>query len=174
MMIRKEDLFQIGQFTKPHGIKGELALATAYEELLDGGECPFLVCEMEGIPVPFHIESCRPKGRSGLLIKLEQIEDDISAKRFINRPVYVPRTARMDDMDENTTWSRFNGYMLEDERMGVIGRVTDVDETTINVLFTVDYLGKELLAPVAGELIRSVDRTNRRLVVSLPDGLLEM
>ncbi|MDR3268131.1 MAG: ribosome maturation factor RimM [Tannerella sp.] len=172
-MIRAEDLFQIGQFARPHGIKGELSLVTDYD-VFDDTEDPYIVCEMEGILVPFYIESYRPKGRSTILVKLEQVDDDRAAKQFTNRAVYYPLTAWKQPPEETMTWNHFAGYMLEDEKQGEIGRVKDVDTTTINVLFRVDYRGKERLLPVAEALIRSVDRAEKRIVLSLPEGILDI
>ncbi|MDR1675259.1 MAG: ribosome maturation factor RimM [Tannerella sp.] len=172
-MIRKEDLFQIGQFAKPHGIKGELSLVTDYE-VFDETDNPCVVCEMDGIPVPFYIENYRPKGRSVILVKLEQVDDVAAAKSFVNRPVYYPLAAMKKRPEKDAGWRQYRGYILEDGRKGEIGRVTDVDETTLNVLFRVNYCGKEILVPVAGELIGAVDRTEKRIAVSLPDGLLDL
>ena len=54
-MIKKEDVFKIGQFAKPHGIKGEIALVTN-SDVFDDSDDPYIVCEMDGILVPFFIE----------------------------------------------------------------------------------------------------------------------
>ena len=51
-MIREEEVFKIGQFAKPHGIKGELSLVTN-SDVLEDAEDPYIVCEMDGILVPF-------------------------------------------------------------------------------------------------------------------------
>ncbi|MDR1455205.1 MAG: ribosome maturation factor RimM [Tannerella sp.] len=172
-MICKEDLFQIGQFAGLHGIRGELSLRTEYD-VLDGMDSPYLVCEMDGIPVPFYIENCRPKGRSVILVKLERVDDPAAARRFVNRPVYYPLSAMKNVPEKDAGWRRFRGYILEDIQKKVTGRVTEVDETTLNVLFRVDCGGKEILVPMAEELICSVDRAAKRMVVSLPDGLLDL
>ncbi|MDR2138748.1 MAG: ribosome maturation factor RimM [Tannerella sp.] len=172
-MIRKEDLFQIGHFAKPHGIKGELSLVTDYE-VFERTDHPYLICEMDGIPVPFYIESYRPKGPSVILVKLEHVDDPAAARRFVNRPVYCPQAVLKNEPEKNVNWRQFKGYILEDERKGKIGRVTDVDETTLNVLFYVDCSGQEMLVPVAEELVCLVDRTAQRMVVSLPNGLSDL
>ena len=44
-MIREEEVFKIGQFAKPHGIKGELSLVTN-SDVLEDAEDPYIVCEM--------------------------------------------------------------------------------------------------------------------------------
>ncbi|MDR2041472.1 MAG: ribosome maturation factor RimM [Tannerella sp.] len=172
-MIRKEDLLQIGRFAKPHGIKGELSLITDCD-LFGETDHPYLVCEMDGIPVPFYIESHRPKGTSVILVKLEHIDNLTEARRFAGRPVYCPVAALANVPEKDAGWRRFKGYVLEDERQGVIGCVTEVDDTTLNVLFHVNCGGKEILAPMAEELISAVDRDGKRLIVSLPDGLLNL
>jgi 16S rRNA processing protein RimM len=172
-MIHREELFHIGQFAGLHGIKGELSLVTE-EDVFDETDHPYIVCEMDGIPVPFYIESHRPKGHSVILVKLERIDSPAAARRFVNRPVYYPSAAATNSPEKDTGWRRFRGYVLEDERKGEIGRVTEVDETTLNVLFRVDCGGKEILVPAAEELIGAVDRAAKRLVVSLPDGLLDI
>lgn len=51
-MIKKEDVFKIGQFAKPHGIKGEIALVTN-SDVFDDSDDPYIICEMDGILVPF-------------------------------------------------------------------------------------------------------------------------
>ena len=59
-MIKKEDVFKIGQFAKPHGIKGEIALVTN-SDVFDDSDDPYIICEMDGILVPFFIEEYRYK-----------------------------------------------------------------------------------------------------------------
>ncbi len=55
-MIKKEDVFKIGQFAKPHGIKGEIALVTN-SDVFDDSDDPYIICEMDGILVPFSSRS---------------------------------------------------------------------------------------------------------------------
>ena len=69
-MIRKENLAMIGQFTKPHGIKGELTFVTNYSRLFENADDPYVVCEMDGavlcgiVPVEEYFLSVREAGES--------------------------------------------------------------------------------------------------------------
>ncbi len=67
-MIREEEVFKIGQFAKPHGIKGELSLVTN-SDVLEDAEDPYIVCEMDGILVPFFVEDFRYKTDTVVLVK---------------------------------------------------------------------------------------------------------
>ncbi|MBE6301330.1 MAG: 16S rRNA processing protein RimM [Parabacteroides distasonis] len=173
-MIKKEDVFKIGQFAKPHGIKGEIALVTN-SDVFDDSEDPYVICEMDGIFVPFFIEEYRYKSDSVILVKLVNVDDEKTAREFSNREVYYS----LDEVDEEDlvgemTWDSFIGYRVEDETIGEIGEIVNVDESTMNVLLQIDYKGEELLLPAAEELILSADHENRKLVVSVPEGLLDL
>ena len=172
-MIQQEEIISIGYFAKPHGIKGELSLVTEYD-LFEDMDDPYVICEMDGIFVPFFIESYRYKSNSIILVKMEGTDNEQSAKLFINKEVFYPadrlKTPSIDDIGRQ----HLIGYMLEDKVQGELGIITYVDETTINTLFNVDYQGKKLLVPFADELVDSIDHERRRIVLILPDGLLEL
>ncbi|MDR2918003.1 MAG: ribosome maturation factor RimM [Tannerella sp.] len=175
-MIRKEELFQIGYFSKPHGIKGELSLHTDYAEVFDEIEESYLVCEMDGLFVPFFIDTLRSKkNASVVLVKFENVDNELAAKKFSNKAAYCPLEIMRDYSPEDAgSWDFFIGYCVADRLMGELGEVTEVDESTINTLFKINYQGKELLVPMAEELIVSVDHENRQLTVSLPEGLIDL
>ena len=109
------------------------------------------------------------------MLKLKNVDDEKAAREFSNREVFYP----LDEVDEDDlvgdmTWDSFIGYTVVDETYGEIGEVTDVDESTINVLLQIDHNGEELLLPAVEELILSADHENKKLVVSIPDGLLDL
>ena len=54
-MIRKEEVYKIGIFNKPHGIHGELSF-TFTDDIFDRVEAEYLICLLDGIFVPFFIE----------------------------------------------------------------------------------------------------------------------
>lgn len=173
-MIQPEEVFKIGQFAKPHGIKGELALVTT-SDVFDDSDDPYVVVEIDGILVPFFIEEYRYKSDTVTLVKLEKIDTEEAAREFAGREVYYP----LDEVEESNligdiTWDSLIGYTVADPRYGELGRITDVDETTLNVLLKIDRDGEEWLLPAADELITDADHPTKRLVVSLPDGLLDL
>lgn len=173
-MIKKEELFLFGYFSKPHGIKGELSLHTHYDNLFDTMDEPYLDCEIDGIFVPFFIEMIRQKNDSKFLVKLEHINDDIAAKKLSNKTVYCPLVLVEDHPHEKQGLEFFIGFTLVGDTTGVLGEITDVDESTINALFKVNYQGRELLVPVVNDLLLSVDRKERKLVMTIPEGLIDL
>lgn len=173
-MIRIEDIVHIGHFAKPHGIKGEINLILSKDVSFDEWDEPYIVCEMDGILVPFYIEEYRYKSDTALFVKLENIDSDETAREFVKREVYCPPEVIMPDDEDTLTWKHFIGYKVFDNKHGYLGEITDVEESTINILLVINYKDSEVLIPAAEELILSADHDKRQLMVEVPEGLLDL
>ena len=173
-MIKKEDVFKIGHFAKPHGIKREITVVTDCD-LFDDSDDLFVVCDMDGILVPFFVEDYRYKTDSTLLLKLEGVDSEVAAREFSNRDVFYPlERVDEDSLVGDITWDNFIGFEVIDEKEGRLGIITNVDDSTINVLLQIDYDGRDLLLPAVEELVRDVDYEQKQMMVSVPEGLLAL
>lgn len=175
-MIKTEEVIKIGRFAKTHGVKGELALLANSELFERSEEDLYVVCDIDGILVPFFVESCRFKSDSVVLVKLDYVNNEESAREFINKEVYFPLAFMPEDdnLIGDITWDSFIGYTVSDKEHGLLGKVIDVDESTINILLHIDYNGNTLMFPAAEELINEVDHSTKQLVVFVPEGLLDL
>ena len=53
-------------------------------------------------------------------------------------------------------------------------KIVDVDDSTENILFYVDYNGKTVLLPAADDLIIEIDNQEKIITTELPEGLLDL
>jgi 16S rRNA processing protein RimM len=174
-MIKKEDIVAIGHFAKPHGIKGDINLILSADVSFDEWEEPYIICEMEGILVPFYLEEYRYKSGATLFVKLENINSDEAARELANREVFCLPEVVPNQGDDRSTWSHFIGYKVVDTTHGLVGEIIDIDESAPpNILFVINHKENELLIPAAGEFILSADHAGKQLKVALPDGLLDL
>lgn len=171
-MINIDDFVKIGTFAKPHGVKGEVTMLFI-NDIFDRSECDCIICLIDGIPVPFFIESYRFKGNTTAIIKLEGVDEEKEAKAFAGREVYFPKK-EMELEEEHLSWDYFIGFKVIDEEHGLLGDVTDVDESTINVLFQVSGEKGEILIPANEHLISKIDHEARIIHVVVPEGLLHL
>ena len=51
-MIKREDVYRIGQLERPHGVRGEIAFRFV-DDVFDRVEADHLLIELDGIFVPF-------------------------------------------------------------------------------------------------------------------------
>ncbi|MCE2615961.1 MAG: ribosome maturation factor RimM [Phocaeicola sp.] len=172
-MIKVEDVYKIGKFNRPHGINGEL-LFTFTDDIFDRVDCDFFICDMDGILVPFYIEEYRFRSDMTALVKLEDVDSEEKAKMFTNVEVFFPKkyVDKLSD-DEVLSWNYLVGFSVEDVKYGILGMVVDYDDSTMNVLLKIDNAGKELLLPAHEDFIMEVDKENKKLIVQIPEGLLE-
>ena len=161
-MIKREEVYKIGMFNKPHGIHGELSF-TFTDDVFDRMEAEYLICLLDGIFVPFFLEEYRFRSDSTALVKLEEVD---------TRRGYL-RGRHAEDLGMgDLTWDYFIGFRIEDASHGDLGEVVEVDTATINTLFVVDHQGEELLIPAQEDFIVDIDRENRRITMRLPEGLM--
>ena len=171
-MISEENVYNIGFFNKPHGTRGEM-LFTLTEEAydFDEQEVNFIFCKLDGLLVPFFIETYRYRTDSTLLLKLEGVDSEIQARKFTNTEVFTENLPLPKD-NEELTWSFFRHCTTEDVHAGPLGKISRVDTSTMNTLFVIDNEKGELLVPAQEEFIVDIDREKRHVIFQLPQGLL--
>lgn len=172
-MIKREDVYKIGVFNKPHGIHGELSF-TFTDDIFDRVEAEYLICLLDGIFVPFFLEEYRFRSDSTALVKLEGVDTAERARMFTNVEVYFPSKHAEDAGSGELTWDFFVGFRVEEVNHGDLGEVTEVDTATINTLFVVDHQGEELLIPAQEEFILNIDQKHKVITMDLPEGLLAL
>lgn len=173
-MISKQDIYKIGIFNKPHGVCGEL-LFTFTDDIFDRVDCDYLICLIDGIYVPFFLKEYRFKSDTTALVTLDDINTVEKAKMFTNVAVFFPKKFITEDKADHVSPEYFIGFEVIDSKLGKLGTIKDIDDSTPNLLFDVtDQSGKQFLIPVHEELIKDVDHIKKSITFDLPEGLLNM
>lgn len=172
-MISKNEVIPIGQITKPHGVNGEMSFSFT-TDIFDREEVPFFIFEMEGLLVPFFLDEYRFKGSRTALLKLNGITSDDQARNFAGLTVFLPKNYLEKVEDTEIELDYFAGFSLVDDEKGLLGVISEVDQTTDNVLFVIPTKADELLIPAGEEYIREIDHEKKIIYVNLPEGLLDL
>jgi len=173
-MIKREEVVKIGKLNKPHGIHGEISF-TFSKDVFDRVENPFLICELDGIFVPFRLLEYRFTSDNSALVRLNTIDSDEKARRFANHDVFFAKKQLPEENpEEDFTWDYFIGFELEDQRYGLLGTISAIDDSTLNTLFILQKDKDELLIPASEGIITKIDDVNKRIFVDLPEGFLEI
>lgn len=178
-MINREELIEVGIYNKPHGINGEISATFDYDtDAISPLEC--YISEINGIFVPFFTESKRAKTGSTLLVKLEGIDSEKDAKMLVNRHIYALKkdfkysnNNELPDDDE-LPLDFFIGYDIISDTGNTLGTITDVDCSTENYLFIVDYDNRQVFIPATEDFITDIDINNKTIIMCLPEGILEI
>ena len=177
-MITRDEITEAGVFNKPHGIKGEISATLDID--VDLAEVRCIVIEVEGIFVPFFISQVRPKTADTDLLSIDGIDSDDKARRLTGHSFYVLDSDLPDDGDDADDSDGFYatdliGYSVVDSVHGPLGTVTDINDTTANILFIVSRPdGSEIYIPVASEFIDAIDPDGPTLTVTIPADLIDL
>ena len=174
-MIRKEDCCLIGRITKAHGLKGEVNFMFT-DDIWDRVEADHLICEVDGILVPFYMEEYRFRSNSVALVKFENLNTADDVQFLVNNDVYIEKKYMEESGEDEVSLNYFIGFkMIDGEDETEIGIVVAVDDDTENWLFIVENAkGKEIMIPAHEEFIAEIKQEERVLVMDLPLGLLDL
>jgi len=170
-MIRKDEIFSIGQIGKPHGVKGELSFSFT-TDVFDRENCKFFILEKDHIFVPFFIQEYRFKGTNSGFIKFDDIDTEEDAREFTNHTIYLPKRY-MEEAKNNVTDIHFyKGFEIVDNKTGSLGKIARINDDTANILF--ELADSNLLIPASDEYITEIDHKKRIIYMNLPEGILEL
>ncbi len=178
-MIKKEDSVKIGYIGKVHGLKGEVTLKLEGDVWEDDAE--YLVLEIDGIMVPFFIESYQFKTDETALVKFKRTDNEQQAQNLSGCSVYLEKkqlseeNASIAPAEENTDTKGLIGYTIINKEGTTIGVIEDVDTSTVNELLCVGTpTGSEIIIPAADDYVINVNDEQKVIQMELPEGLLDL
>ena len=166
---------QIGFTRKTHGIAGEIKIVIEepYEDIFLEADRVFL--EIKGNKQPFFIESIR--GAGDLIVKFEDIGVREDALPLQSKPVFLPAAeipADLDVSEPEPEHAGLTGYLLVDQNAGEIGRIEEIMEMPQQEMAVVQYRGKQVMIPLNEQFLLRVDHAGQKVLMDLPEGLLEL
>lgn len=173
-MIR-EQLIEIGRFNKPHGVNGEISASAD----VDISQLSCIIVNMDGIDVPFFVNSVRTKGPDTVLLKIDGYDSEPQVKIFVNKDIYALASEveiERDEDDDGFYASDFIGFTAVENDGTTLGEITDIDDNTENVLFIIRRIDSDrpLFIPVVPELIEAIDTAAGTITFILPEGLKDL
>jgi len=172
--MNKKDCFFLGKIVKKYSFKGELLakLDTDEPELYEQLDSVFV--DLRGNLVPFFIESSQLHKSELLRIKFEDVETEADADSLLKSDLYLPLDFLPELEDDKFYFHEIIGFTVEDTSFGTVGIITGVNDSTAQSLFEIDRDGIEILIPMNDEFITKVDKPNKTIVVTTPEGLIDL
>ena len=172
--MRKQDCFYVGTIVNKFSFKGELLVKLDTDE-------PELFTEMESVfieigknLVPFFIEKSQLHKSLLLRLKIEDIDDEATADSMMKRDLYLPLSFLPKLEGNKFYFHEVINFKMVDSNHGDIGVITGINDTTTQALFEVDFNGNEILIPLNDHFIDQVDRKNKTIHVTTPDGPIDL
>lgn len=170
----------VGHLNRAHGTRGELflwPLTADPDEAFAAGVKLYLADEAGEKPdsafSEIRVRGVRPFKR-GFLIRLEGIDSRDQAEWLAGRYVLRPLADLRPLEDGEVFHHDLLGMRVESGDGEAVGEVVEVFELSPVHLLQVGRESGTVLIPFARDMVRRLDREGKRLVMDLPDGLLDL
>lgn len=166
------DCYCLGRITKPWGVKGQLVLFLDVDSPDDYLDLDSAFVEIKGQLVPhfFHIDNING---NKAVATFEDLTPE-QAGALVGHELYLPLDL-LPKLDGNRFYfHEVAGFRVVDSQYGDIGTLEQVIEYPAQPLFQVMKNGTEILIPVIDEVIDNVDRTNKTIYTTAPNGLIDL
>jgi 16S rRNA processing protein RimM len=172
--MRKEDCFYLGKIAKKFSFKGEVLiyLDTDEPEMYEDLESVFV--ELNKNLVPFFIENGNLHKGDFLRVRFEDVTNEQEADDIMGCEVYLPLKMLPKLEGNKFYFHEVIGFEIEDQRLGIFGKIVSVNDTTAQPLFEVLNGEVEMLIPMIDHFIVKIDREHKKVLMDLPVGLVEM
>ena len=173
-MISRDEITIIGKFHKTHGIGGELS-ASFSSPLEVVKHCSCIVCDIDGIFVPFFINEMRKQSEQSAILSIDGLSNDQQAAILVNKDIYILRKEYQDLVDDDEVpvdfFIDFDAVINDN----IHGTLVAIDDSTSNVLFVIKLDNEnEVLIPAVDAFIKHFDNDKRTIHFNIPQELLDL
>jgi 16S rRNA processing protein RimM len=163
---------QLGVISKPHGLKGALNIIVNPGLARYVAQDNPLFIDMDGQRVPFFVQEISEVADDHFIVKLEFITSLEEAKSYTGKKVYLEEGTGKGSHEVDP--GMLIGYRAIDRSRDFEAVVHDFIDQDRNPLLVLDADGKELLVPMADELILAIDKKGKVIHLNLPEGLEDL
>ncbi|RYY62797.1 MAG: 16S rRNA processing protein RimM [Chitinophagaceae bacterium] len=167
------EYFRLGKLVASFGLKGELILSHSLgkKSSLKGLQAVFTEDKKNSF-LPWFIEGTRIKNDEEVYLKLETIDTKEAAMRLTRKELWIPEPEfkKLAAKSAPVSLLGYNIFNGKDE----LGEILEIIEQPHQILCRIEIQGKEVLIPLHEETLEKVDHKNKKVVTTLPDGLLEI
>ena len=165
-------LVQIGKISGLHGFDGSLKIELDDQiSILKNipQKEPYFI-QIDDYSVPFFIDKTQYSDTL-LRVKFSSIQNETEAKKYINCFVYLAEKYVESDLDD-VNW--LLGFEVFDEEKNLLGEITHVQASDFQIMMSVKNPEKEYLIPLVEDWIEIVDENAKKIILNLPEGILDL
>lgn len=171
--MKKEDCYFLGKITRRHGLQGNvfLKLDTDQPEMYNKLDSVFV--EINGLLVPFFIAKQSWSKNETLIISFKNSTDAL-VDQSIGKDVYLPLSTLPKLTGNKFYYHEVIGFEIREEDGKSCGNIESVNDQTAQHYFILNLAGKQIIIPIIKDWILELNREEKFLKMSLPEGLMDV
>jgi 16S rRNA processing protein RimM len=172
--LTQDSCYLLGYIVRTHGTSGDVVIFLDVDYPEDYEDLDSVYFELKGDLVPYFVERFNLQKQSKAIVRFEEVDTIEKAQALVGTSLYLPLDSLAELEDEEFYYHEIKGYTVIDESKGELGIVREVYSLNGQDLIAMDYQGVEVLIPTAEDIVLKADKENKKLLVNLPEGLLEV
>ena len=172
--MQKEDCFYLGKIVKKYSFKGELLVKLDTDDPSTYTKMESVFIDKNKSLIPFFIERSSLHKSTLLRVKFEDIDSEEDADKLLKSELYLPLEFLPQLTGNKFYYHEIVGFEAEDLSFGLVGIVKGVNDTTNQAILEIDRNGSEILIPLIDDFIKSVDREQKKIILVVPEGLIDI
>jgi 16S rRNA processing protein RimM len=168
----------VGRLRRAHGISGELVvepITDAPDAIFAPGRRVFAGTSdgrLDPKRPPLIVKGRRPH-KGGWIVSFEGIADRDESERWRDRYLLLPESELEPPADDEIFVHELTGMRVDLADGTIVGTIVEMWELPQGLVMDVKREKGSVMIPYGERVVRSVDKTNRIVVIDPPDGLLE-
>ena len=172
--MQKEDCFYLGKIVKKYSFKGELLVKLDTDNPSTYTKMESVFIDKNKSLIPFFIERSSLHKSTLLRVKFEDIDSEEDADKLLKSELYLPLEFLPQLTGNKFYYHEIVGFEAEDLSFGLVGIVKGVNDTTNQAILEIERNGSEILIPLIDDFIKSVDREQKKIILEVPEGLIDI
>ncbi|TLU99350.1 ribosome maturation factor RimM [Dyadobacter luticola] len=172
--MTQDNCFLLGYIVRTHGTAGNVVIYLDVDYPDDYEDLESIFVEVKGELVPYFVEDINLQKQNNAIVRFEDVDTIAKAQPLVGNSLYLP-LEELAELDEHEFYYHdIKGFTVVDEVKGELGIVQEVYSLNGQDLIAMEYEGAEVLIPTAVDIVLKADKENKKLMVNLPEGLLEV
>lgn len=166
------DFLEIGQIVNSYGIKGFFKVVPFTDDITRFDDLKNVYIEKNKKLEKKEIEEIKYH-KNLVLLKIKGIDDINDTEQYKNCYLKIDRKDAVELPEDTYFITDLMGIEVYTEEGELLGNIIDIFPTGSNDVYVVkDELGKQILLPAIGKVIKNVDVEAKKMIVKLIPGLI--
>lgn len=173
-MVDREQSCKIAKVMKIFGNDGSVVMRL-YDNFPDevNFEEPLFIL-LDELATPLFFNLFQRRGKDKALVRFDDIDTPYRAGFIVGREAIAFVDADDEPHDGELYYDDMVGFTLKDGVSGREGEIIEYIDSENNPLFEVVMDGVSVMVPVADDLIEEIDQDSKSILMTLPDGLIDL
>ncbi len=170
------EYFLLGKILRPHGVKGDVVVYLDSDSLSRYKKMKLIYVDVEGSLKEFDVSKVISikEHEHTAVIHLVGVEDINAAEHYLKLDLYQPLTSLPKLRGKKFYFHEIIGFTIIDEKEGDLGEVTNVYELPQHAVGEFIKNEKAVLFPLSEIFISKIDRIEKKIYVTIPEGLIDV